>query len=429
MKRLAKAAFYLLAIAVLSYHLPRLYDRIAFERINKTHLFYSPVSKKFIYTESIVHRDPEAASKAEDHHADTVYKDEDGVYYDRLEFERLLPFIYYRNMEVRGYLPLVIDGQTFGEEIIREERQVMELNATDLDGRRPPENLWPLFEVDPGQKALIFPDDRCRFTDDALDFINADYNRIDEGLTKRFTDALQTAGFSFPARHVSGKFTILKLFDDGVYVVDAEGKLFNLMRFHGEPRVERISLPEGVVPRHVQPVENKRYRGLVLDTQGRMHLMLRENDALVALPLEGYDPENMDFKILLNPLHRTAVYSDETTIRAVAMDPDFQPLSRYEHRMSRGIRTWRHELRDVIFPFRLTLDSPETQMVDVRLRPGAYILSLAPLFGLLLFLPYACIRRLKPSSGVFWGVAVLAVFTGVYGIVCASFIEEAGIPS
>ena len=423
-KQLPKIALYLLAIAVLAYHLPRLYDRIAFEPINRTHIFYSPVSKRFVYTETVAEYDPKASEKAEDHHSNIVYKDQDGVYYDRLEFERLLPFIYYRNMEIRGYMPIEIDGRTFDSEAIRGAREVMELNARNLDGRKAPETIWPLFEVDPGQAALVFPDDRCRFTDDELEFVNADYNRVDDELTARFSGALRDEGFLFPARHVAGKFTILKPFDDGAFLVDAEGKLYSLKRYHGEPQVERIPLPAGVVPRHIQTTDNDRYRAMVLDTKGGIYLLGRADNVLQRLDVEGYDADRMDFKIIFNPLYRTVTYSDETTIRAVAMDADFRTLSVYDHLMSCGVRTWKHELRDAIFPFRITMDAPETRMIAMRLQPSAYCFTLAPLVGLALLLPYARLRRIRLGSRTFWYIACLTVATGIYGLISAFFIEE-----
>ena len=425
MKLCAKIALYLLAVAVLAFHLPRLYDRIMFERINKTHLLYSPVVNRFVYTESLTGYDPEAASKAEDHHSNIVYKDQDGVYYDRLEFERLLPFIYYRNMEVRGLLPMEIGGRVFDAADMRQDREVMELLAVDLDGRKPPEDVWPLFEAEPGQAALIFPDDRCRFTDDALEFVNADFNRVDPRLTDLFTSALRDAGFAFPARHVAGKFTILKLSENGVFIVDANHALFNLMRLHGQPRVRRIPLPDGLVPRHVQVSDNQRYHGLLLDTAGRIHLMRRDDDSLQPLPLEGYDADRMDFKILFNPLYRTAVYSDETIIRGVAMDTAFRKLDDYQHRMSHGLRTWKHELRDVIFPFRITLDSPETQMTEAAFRPGKYALTLAPLAGILFLIFCTLLRRQGFGGKTFWTTVLLAAVAGIYGLIAAFFIEEA----
>ncbi|MFP4348359.1 MAG: DUF4857 domain-containing protein [Thermodesulfobacteriota bacterium] len=44
---------------------------------------------------------------------------------------------------------------------------------------------------------------------------------------------------------------------------------------------------------------------------------------LIRLPIDTYDPDRMDFKLLINPLYRTAVWSDEARIRAVAMDAAF----------------------------------------------------------------------------------------------------------
>lgn len=42
MNLLPKAALYLLTVCVLALYLPRLYDALMFERVEKTHLFYSP---------------------------------------------------------------------------------------------------------------------------------------------------------------------------------------------------------------------------------------------------------------------------------------------------------------------------------------------------------------------------------------------------
>ena len=51
-----------------------------------------------------------------------------------------------------------------------------------------------------------------------------------------------------------------------------------------------------------------------------------DNYTLIPLPLDGYEPDSMDFKLIINPLYRTATYSDEREIRAVVMD-------RYRHVM------------------------------------------------------------------------------------------------
>lgn len=132
----------------------------------------------------------------------------------------------------------------------------------------------------------------------------------------------------------------------------------------------------------------------------------------------------MDFKITFNPLYRTVTYSDDTKIRAVAMDADFRTLATYDHVMSRGVRTWKHELRDAVFPFRITMDSPETRMITVLIRAGAYTFTVAPLIGLALLVPYARLRRIRTGSRAFWYMVCLAAVTGIYGLISAFFIEE-----
>lgn len=430
MRTLARVSLYILVVSACALYLPRLYDSLVVERIEGTHLFFSPVSKKFIYTEKAAEHDPAAAAKAEDHHADIVYKDQDGVYHDRLEFERLLPFIYYRNMELRGYLPLELDGRTFDKDTIREERRVLELPARAIGKNTPSEGVWPLFESEPDQAGLVFPDDRFRMTDSAMEFINADYNTVDPDLTQRFTDALKHAGFVFPASLVAGNFTILKPYDDGVFIVDAENSVFHVKRVKGEAVAFRTPIPREIAPVHIMVAESSRkgFRAVMLARDNSIWLVPAQGYDALRLPLEGYDPSGMDFKIIFDPLYRTALWSDPATIRAVAMDENFTPLARYEHSMSRGTRTWRHELRDALFPFTLTLDSATSRLKAVSVTPSSHWLSWGLAVNIALAAAYSFARRsaFGRSFGRSrrWGAAGLIALTGIYGLAASFIIEE-----
>lgn len=139
----------ILSMMVLAWGLPLLYDTALLKSLDRAHYFYSPVLKKFIYTEQTHASDPQAAQKADGHHADIVYKDEDGNYHDRLAFEAALPFIYFRNIEMCGLLPLQLDGNTLQRTDIERARRVLELPARNLDGKRPPREYLPLFEARP----------------------------------------------------------------------------------------------------------------------------------------------------------------------------------------------------------------------------------------------------------------------------------------
>lgn len=172
-------------------YLPMLYDKIFMDEVEKTHLFYSPVSQDFILTEKIVGKVPDPAKGfALDHHSNLAYMKADGTYVPRKTFERHLPFIYYKNMEIQGLLPMTLNGQTFDKITIKAQRRVLELKAKDLAEKSPHVPFYPLLESNPGQARLVFPEDRFRMTDSDMEFINADENAVDPVFTKMYTYTL-----------------------------------------------------------------------------------------------------------------------------------------------------------------------------------------------------------------------------------------------
>lgn len=64
MRHLSTFSMLVLAVLALACHLPNLYDRLAVSWVEKTHLFYSPTLKDFIYTETTAGYDPEADRKS-----------------------------------------------------------------------------------------------------------------------------------------------------------------------------------------------------------------------------------------------------------------------------------------------------------------------------------------------------------------------------
>jgi hypothetical protein len=80
----------------------------------------------------------------------------------------------------------------------------------------------------------------------------------------------------------------------------------------------------------------------------------------------------MDFKLLVNPLYITAVWSDEVVIRAVAMDSDFRVLDLYKHNMSRSKVTAAHQMRDILFPFTLKLQAINGGYLGLSVKTGGW---------------------------------------------------------
>lgn len=426
MRHISTLAMLFLAVLVMAYHLPKLFDRLAGDWVEKTHLFYSATLNDFIFTETTSGYDPEAASKAEDHHANVAYKDAQGRYYSRIEFESHLPFIYVRNMDRRGLLPMHIDGREFNRDIIEAHRQVLELSVRNLPGHTPPQEFWPILNSNPDQAGLVFPDDRFRMTDKAMEFINADYNQVDEDLTRTWTEALTAEDFKFPARLVAGNFTILKPFDDGIFVVDNDYAIFHLKRVQDQALVIRTPIDPQLKCRHLTVVESnlRQFHGLLLDGNGRLHLLTTADYKLIELPLSGYDPETMDFKIIFDPLYKTAVYSDEQLIRAVALNDNYKPVASYEHLMSRAVPKLSQKVSNLIFPVRLSLTSEHSRMLSPEFKRSSCGPAGLTGIGLLAALIYSVTVYLRNRRRPRLLSLVFVFITGIYGLIAGLIILD-----
>lgn len=410
---LARYAIILPAIFVLAVYLPMLFDLGFGERVKKTHMFYSPVIKKFVWRDKLLN--PAKEGLEEVHHAQFVQKDQDGKRYTRQEFEKLLPFIYYKNMELWDLLPLELEGRTFDKKAIRASRQVIELKPKQVAGRSPDDDIYPLIESQPGSARLVFPEDRFRLHHE-MEFINADFNQRDDELSKKYTQALLHAGFVFPARLAAGRNTILKPFEGGFFLVDDGGAVFHLKRVKDQPKVVKTPIDPALGIRSIKVAENRRreFHGLALAKDGRLFLISYDDYALIPLPLKGYDPEYMDFKLIINPLFRTATYSDDKTIRAVVMDTAYQPLDRYQHTMPGAGLTDAQRIFSYMVPFRINLEDPNSGYLTLDIKCHGWRSLIAVALAMLVFLIINFKRRRKGVSLVADGVLVL--LSGLYGL-------------
>ncbi|MCP4722334.1 MAG: DUF4857 domain-containing protein [Desulfobacteraceae bacterium] len=422
-KQISLICYVLLTIGVSAVYLPMLYEKIILDPVEKTHLFYSPISWDFIYKEKIVGSvPPKAAGLAMDHHSNLAYQKADGSYVDRKTFEKHLPFIFYKNMEIWGLLPINLEGQSFDKKSIKAGRRVLELKAREIPGKAPAPALYPLLESNPGQARLVFPDDRFRMTSHAMEFINADTNEKDKSLTNAFTRALTDQGFVFPARSVNGKFTVLKPFDEGIFLVDDRYRVFHVKRVDNRPWVVKTSIAPELNIRHIKVSENrqKKYYGLALGEK-KIGLISWDTYDFIPLPLADYDPDCMDLKLIFNPLYSTAVYSDRSVIRALAMDKNFLPLKSYVHNMSRANTTLGLCIRDFLFPFRFKLETPEeSEFICFTVEKGSVWCLAGMVLCALVFT--GALRMGKgtwPKPQAFFFVAL----TGIYGLIVAAILD------
>ncbi len=429
--RIATLCMYFIGICFFAWILPMFYQMLFVKTVDKTHMFYSPVDNNMIYTEQLLERDLKAEEKSENHHADVVYKNEKGEYFTRNEFEAKIPFIYYRNMDLRGLLPMTLHGKTLDSAAIQKERRVFEMPARLLDDNMHKDEIYPLMDANPGQVALILPADRIRFTSTRLEFIDSDLNGVDDIQTQAYTKALTDKGFTFPAKGVWGNFTTFKPFEGGTFVVDSAGKTFQLIRRNNILEVLQVPFAEGIVPQKmvIAEAKDRKYLGLVVDTQGRVYLMHQEDFALTHIPTKDYTPSRMDFKLIMDPLFVTAVYSDAEHIHAVAfanaseLGAKLKPLHSFTHQMSRSKDTFVTNLAEIIFPLSLSFTDLHSSKGKLACTLSPQYIGLGLVFNSILALLYIfAFRAYRKAKLVRQGLCIVVL--GIYVCIPLVLMEQ-----
>jgi len=410
MKHISRYSAVILAIIAISYGLPAGFDKVFGQEIGNPLLFFSPPQKQFIYRESLGgHR--------------FNYMNEDGTAYNRADFELQLPFLYYKNLERKKLLPVSIDRKSFDKETIKAGKQGLEIKSRHLDGHHQQIELYPLFNNNPEVAIMPFPEDVFRFTDKAMEFINADYNRIDTGLTDSFTAKLKKEGFVFPATVIGGKTTNLKPFDEGFFVRDSEGQVFHIKRVLDKPVIVKTPIDATLDIQDIVISENKRkeFYGTVITRQGDVYLISYDNYRLISLPVDTYKPDNMDFKFLINPMYKTAISSGFKTVYGTAMDSDYKSLRSYELERHNTTPHLVRVSRDLLFPFQLRFDNPYRGQADLQLKFGG-LWSLAGIAAALVL--FVLLSRRKKQLSINKGDLALVLATGFFGLIALSFITR-----
>lgn len=406
---LSRYSAVILAVLALSYGLPAGFDKVFKQKKGNPLLFFSPLSEKFIYRESLGgHR--------------FNYLDEDGNRYDRQGFEAQLPFLYYKNLEKKKLLPVVIEGRRFDKQVIKAGKQGLEIKSRHLDGHHQQIGLYPLFNNDPKVAIMPFPEDVFRFTAKGMEFINADYNHIDQELSATFTKALQEKGFVFPATVIGGKTTNLKPFDEGYFVRDNIGQVFHLKRILNQPAVTKTSIDPSLDIQDIIISENRRreFYGVIITRLGDLYLLSYDNYRLVPLAVENYDPAQMDVKLLVNPLYANAIIGSSVMVKGTAMDTSYKALRQYDLERLDPTSAIFSAARDVLFPFQLRYETPYQGQADPHLVLGGRW-SLA---GIIIAVFCAVFFTKRKKQALDKGELGVILLTGIYGMLTLLLIKK-----
>jgi hypothetical protein len=403
--RFARVLLTLLLTLVLAWILPQYFWKAFDVSIRPPRVSYSPVEDKFLLLR------PDLKS--------VKYLDLKGREYTREEYERLLPFMNYRQLAAAGAMPDSLRGVKLDLKEVALNNVTVRVLPGDIGLPQIP--LFPLFESQSGRLKLEMPTEFFRIGY-RMEFIETSTNALNEIRSDEFTDTLLARGFVFPAAGIAGNPTTRKPFDEGYFVVDAAATIFHIKMVRGKPFCVRTGIPTGAGVRQIFVGENalREFYGVLISADNVVSLISCDGYRLITLPLSGYDARNVAMFIYGDLFFRTVTLQGEGWLQTVVMDRRYKVVDTYrEEWPTRDVRTpgiWAAS----IFPFTVNLTSDNSAYVGFGFRSGGIPALAGIAFSLLVLFISLRVRRRSPVAH--WFDVVLVACTGVFGLLATFLI-------
>jgi hypothetical protein len=330
--------YLIIAAAVLSFAwgIPYLCGIAAKKKVYRPFITYSAVLEDFVFPRQ--------------HMGRTVYSDASGNEYTLREYERLMPFMFARDLQKWGEYPESVGGERIAFERAVNERDTVRVLPRYIDLSKVRVQLYPLFEAESDFTSLEFPKELFNIKS-RMEFINAAENRVNEEKTALFTDALKEAEFAFPAKIIAGNTYPRKPYDFGYFVLDSKNELYHIYQARSKPMVINtgIRTESGIAYITVKEDRYLPYYGLIITENGGVYHILKDNYNLFKLDAEGYNPYRNTLLYMLDPLTLTLKISDKDgeRIRVAARDGRFLKEFRSDYESN----IYLPALADALFPF------------------------------------------------------------------------------
>jgi len=407
LNKISRYAIIVILVVVAAVFLPRFYWKALGKSTSRPTVYYSPVLDDFVYSQT-------GASGVME------YQDLSGGSYTIKEYQQLLPFLYARNLEKWGVLPESIKGLPVTVHFIQKNLQYSRLRPYELND--PGVALYPLFESESDFTTLEYPNELFRIRE-RMEFITAATNTVDERLSVLFTEKLESLGFQFPARMIAGNPTNMKPFDEGYFILDSQNDLFHVKMAKGQPYCVPIPKPADMDIRYISVTENPRreFYGMILTQADEVYLIMYDAYRLVKLPLVDFDPDEMSFGLLIDPLNSTIQYSGKGTVKTLVTDRAYNVLAENVMHWVTNEEKAVGRIEKYLFPFCLNTRVGNSRFLHLDFEYYGPHSLFGVLFFLLLFVGIKYYH--KEKIGADWFDLVVVASTGIYGFLAVLLVK------
>ena len=346
----------LLGLIMLTWLLPALYELVSPRTDKMPFVLYSCLDSTFI--------------KFENDGKQIRYIDFRGQEFSKFETDSLLPLFSFRQLVAEGRLPDSLFGVALTPKMIQQNTFHFKTSPKQLN--KPAVGLYTMLESASGRVDLTLPPDVFRLTDEGLEFIDCETNRVNRAKSLSFSRELTKHGFTFPVQLIWGNGTTRKDYDNGFLLTDAHNRLFQLKMVKGTPWVREIYNPldmsksrdlkiSSFIQLFTLEPANRALIGLVVDDRYRL-FAVRSNGELVPVGIDAYDPQNMQITIVGDLFHWTITEYTATDSRYYAVDANtFEQVA--AEIIPDPERPLAQRIERILLPVRLRFTSWRTQLI------------------------------------------------------------------
>ncbi len=332
MVKIIRILLILITIFTMAFYMPSTYRKAVERRPMKTMIYFSEVSKDFVIARE--------TGDSIGGQATMRYYTPGGKLLTENEYMSLLPFNNRRKLKLMGVMPDSLHGVALTTDVLKNVKRSMLLAERSFQYE-----LNPLFESQPDRLGVSLPDDLFRMSNTGIEFIDCATGDILEEKSELFSEALYATGFVAPARDVYGIPSVLKRWDSGYFIVDAQGTLYHLMMVKGTPFCRRIETDIDV--KNMKCHTDEEIFAHIFDTDNRMYVLTTDYKVY---PLET-DILNGRFFMTSNCFYRTYKTSDADSSIMYVYDANFAPVGRYAEVVDHYSNTREAAWEQRVFPF------------------------------------------------------------------------------
>ncbi|MCT4616167.1 MAG: DUF4857 domain-containing protein [Marinifilaceae bacterium] len=401
--KIIRLFIYLAFIFVLSVGLPRMMRFFTDQPHGNTFIYYSSVDHAF-------------CSINYDEAKDKVIRKNivTGKEYSQSQFDSILPLFFYRQLYTEGRMPDSLNSTPITRNLINQKS--FQYKYSPEDKNRPSIQLYPLFESVSGRVDLKMPEDLFRI-DSKMEFIIPANNKLNKAKSEKYTNILNTLGFKFPAKSISGNPSARKMYDEGYFVTDSNNQIFHIKMVNSKPFIKKLNLPKTIIPAHIATYEpnDRSFYGFLYAKSGEIFKLSTSNYALEKLDIGDFNLEENQFLVYANPLYWIIHKNTQEGKFSYALDLKTNKIIDTNNDV---YKVEEKSIMDYVLPFRVAFTKWNTKYFAPQFIFNGLSVFIFNLIFLSLFVVINVFRS-KPNSYI---ELSLVAATGIYGfITCLLF--------